>query len=144
MAVKEFEVELSFKNCFVLFEICYFWNIPPKSLSFSSTELKHFTEFDAEVCRSLVALYDLDQTGKLEFGEFEKLWADLRMWKVRIFIFFSFFSKLEISHLKMLIPLLLLQAIFQKCDADDSGSFDVFELRHTLSSMGKNLDFSFF
>lgn len=74
-------------------------------------ELRNFTEFDAEVCRSLVSLYDLDQTGKLEFGEFEKLWADLRMWK----------------------------AIFQKCDADESGSFDVFELRQTLSCMGYTL-----
>lgn len=49
-----------------------------KVLSFL-TEKK---EFSKEVCRSMVALMDTDQSGKLNFHEFFQLWEKIGMWRV--------------------------------------------------------------
>ena len=39
-------------------------------------------EFNISICRSMVAMRDLDHTGTLGVEEFQKLWDDLETWKV--------------------------------------------------------------
>ena len=38
--------------------------------------------FSKDVCRSMVAMMDIDRSGKLGFEEFKALWMDIRHWKV--------------------------------------------------------------
>lgn len=42
-----------------------------------------FAGFSRDVCRSMVALMDVDMTGKLGLDEFIHLWKSVRTWKVR-------------------------------------------------------------
>lgn len=70
-----------------------------------------FDGFSADTCRSLVAMKDVDRSGKLGYEEFKKLWNDLRIWKTA----------------------------FKKQDTDKSGNFNSFELRQTLSEIGIRL-----
>jgi calpain len=67
-----------------------------------------FEGFTADTCRSLVAMKDVDRSGKLGYEEFKKLWNDLRIWKTA----------------------------FKNFDADNSGTFNSYELRQTLHSIG--------
>jgi calpain len=67
-----------------------------------------FEGFTPDTCRSLVAMMDLDQSGKLGFEEFKKLWTDLRIWK----------------------------AAFKDHDKDKSGNFNSYELRSAFHSIG--------
>ena len=39
--------------------------------------------FNTSVCRSMVAMRDVDHTGTLGLQEFQKLWDDLQNWKVK-------------------------------------------------------------
>lgn len=39
--------------------------------------------FSKDVCRSMIAMLDVDRSGKLGFEEFKSLWMDIRNWKVR-------------------------------------------------------------
>lgn len=50
-------------------------------------EYSHFTElkgqgFSKDVCRSMIAMLDKDNSGGLGFEEFKSLWIDLRNWRV--------------------------------------------------------------
>ena len=45
------------------------------------TEFK-FDGFSMETAKSMVAMMDVDLSGKLGFDEFSLLWNDLRLWKV--------------------------------------------------------------
>lgn len=38
--------------------------------------------FAKEVCRSMVAMMDVDHSGKLGYEEFKTLWTDIRHWRV--------------------------------------------------------------
>ncbi|PAA60754.1 hypothetical protein BOX15_Mlig019924g1 [Macrostomum lignano] len=67
-----------------------------------------FDGFSVETCRSMVALMDVDQSGKLGFDEFKTLWNDLRLWKT----------------------------VFKKYDSDKSGNFNSYELRQALNAVG--------
>jgi calpain len=51
---------------------------------------------------------DEDQSGKLGYDEFKKVWTDLRLWK----------------------------AAFKQHDADGSGNFNSYELRMALNAIG--------
>jgi calpain len=67
-----------------------------------------FDGFSLECCRSLVAMKDGDQSGKLGYEEFKQLWGDMRAWK----------------------------KVFKEFDTDDSGYFNSHELRMALNSVG--------
>jgi len=67
-----------------------------------------FEGFSAETCRALVAMMDVDRSGKLGFPEFKKLWTDMRLWKTA----------------------------FKEHDADKSGNFCSYELRKAFHSIG--------
>ena len=41
-----------------------------------------FEGFSKDVCRSMVALMDVDRTGRLGLDEFVQLWKSIRTWKV--------------------------------------------------------------
>jgi len=70
-----------------------------------------FDGFSMETAKSMVAMMDIDLSGKLGFDEFSLLWNDLRLWKT----------------------------IFKQYDTDKSGTFDAFELRRALRSSGYRL-----
>ena len=38
--------------------------------------------FSKDVCRSMVAMMDVDRSGKLGFEEFKALWTNVRHWEV--------------------------------------------------------------
>uniref|UniRef100_A0A1I8GE46 Calpain-3 n=1 Tax=Macrostomum lignano TaxID=282301 RepID=A0A1I8GE46_9PLAT len=67
-----------------------------------------FDGFCLETCRSMVAMMDADQSGKLGFQEFKTLWSSLRLWKTA----------------------------FKKFDEDKSGNFNSYELRQALKTVG--------
>jgi len=75
-----------------------------------------FDGFSTETAKSMVAMMDVDLSGKLGFEEFALLWSDLRLWKT----------------------------IFKQYDSDKSGTFDAFELRRALRSSGYKLSSSAF
>lgn len=71
-----------------------------------------FNGFSIDVCRSMVAMMDVDRSGKLGFEEFLELWTDVLTWK----------------------------KIFQTYDKDNSQRLTTFELRTALQSAGYHLN----
>nr|CAX69741.1 Calpain-B [Schistosoma japonicum] len=67
-----------------------------------------FDGFSRETARSMMALMDADLSGGLGFGEFKKLWMELRVWKT----------------------------IFKKFDEGHTGSLEAFELRNVMRTIG--------
>ncbi|XP_076176529.1 calpain A isoform X2 [Ptiloglossa arizonensis] len=72
----------------------------------------HDKGFSKDVCRSMVAMLDVDHSGKLGFEEFRTLWNDIRKWR----------------------------AVFKLYDKDESGYLSAFELRQALNSAGYRLN----
>ncbi|XP_053684454.1 calpain-B-like isoform X2 [Sabethes cyaneus] len=70
------------------------------------------TGFSKDVCRSMVAMLDVDQSGKLGFEEFQTLLTDIANWK----------------------------AVFKLYDGDRTGRLSSFELRQALNSAGYHLN----
>ncbi|XP_067007649.2 calpain-A isoform X3 [Anabrus simplex] len=68
--------------------------------------------FSKDICRSMVAMMDVDRSGKLGYEEFKALWKDIRDWK----------------------------AVFKMYDKDGSGFLSAFELRQALNSAGYRLN----
>ncbi|XP_044263644.1 calpain-A-like isoform X2 [Tribolium madens] len=68
--------------------------------------------FSKDVCRSMIAMLDVDRTGKLNFEEFKRLWESVRHWK----------------------------NIFKQHDINESGTLTGFELRNALTSAGYSLN----
>ncbi|XP_011153616.1 calpain-B isoform X6 [Harpegnathos saltator] len=68
--------------------------------------------FSKDICRSMVAMLDVDHSGKLGFEEFKTLWNDIRKWR----------------------------AVFKLYDKDESGYLSAFELRQALNSAGYRLN----
>ncbi|XP_021708587.1 calpain-A isoform X5 [Aedes aegypti] len=68
--------------------------------------------FSKDVCRSMVAMLDTDQSGKLGFEEFQSLLTDISKWK----------------------------AVFKLYDQDQTGRLSAFELREALHSAGYHLN----
>lgn len=71
-----------------------------------------FNGFSVDVCRSMVAMTDVDRSGKLGFEEFLELWSDILTWK----------------------------NVFKIYDKDNSQCLTTFELRAALNSAGYNLN----
>jgi len=67
----------------------------------------HVTEFSTELCRSLVALHDMDMTGKLSFEEYKELYKDFH----------------------------LIQKVFKSNDKTGRGYFNSYELRTVLHTV---------
>lgn len=74
----------------------------------SFTVIETSNGFSKDVCRSMVAMLDIDQSGKLGLGEFQQLMIDLAKWT----------------------------GIFKVHDRDESGKLSTFELRDALESTG--------
>merc|ERR1712007_190796 len=74
----------------------------------SLQDIPYFKEFNTEICRSLIASVDYNQTGSLDMNEFMDLWTKARAWKV----------------------------VFLLHDKDESGSFDDVEFRDALNDLG--------
>ncbi|XP_033222734.1 calpain-B-like [Belonocnema kinseyi] len=72
----------------------------------------HNQGFSKDICRSMVAMLDVDHSGKLGFEEFKSLWNDIRNWR----------------------------AVFRLYDRDGSGYLSAFELRQALNSAGYRLN----
>ncbi|GBP25684.1 Calpain-A [Eumeta japonica] len=68
--------------------------------------------FSKEVCRSMVAMLDKDNSGGLGFEEFKSLWIDLRQWR----------------------------AVFRLYDSEGRGAIPVYNLREALHSAGYTLN----
>ncbi|XP_035208367.1 calpain-A-like isoform X3 [Stegodyphus dumicola] len=110
--VKDFFASISGEDlevdCYELQEILDF------ALKKASLDLEFtFDGFSLDVCRSMVAMMDVDRSGKLGLEEFKNLWADIRTWK----------------------------NVFKKYDIDHSGSLNTIELRAALHSAGYRLNF---
>uniref|UniRef100_H2YVF0 Uncharacterized protein n=1 Tax=Ciona savignyi TaxID=51511 RepID=H2YVF0_CIOSA len=95
-----------------------FWNdtssIVPYYIALLNIIPKRVGKFDGfglEACRSMVALMDVTNSGKLDYEEFKALWVRVRKWI----------------------------NIFKKYDKDNSGNFDTYELREALSNAGYSL-----
>lgn len=67
--------------------------------------------FSKDICRSMVAMLDVDHSGKLGLHEFRKLMADINNWR----------------------------GVFKSFDHDGSGKFNTFELRAALEASGYTL-----
>jgi len=71
-----------------------------------------FEGFSRDVCRSMVAMMDVDHSGKLGLEEFISLWKSIRTWK----------------------------NAFRMYDKDNSGHLSAFELRQALHSAGYSVN----
>lgn len=71
-------------------------------------ELKGFTGFSKDICRSMIAMMDADRSGKLGFEEFQILWQSVKEWRD---VFYAF-------------------------DEDKSGALSAMELRQALNYAG--------
>lgn len=68
--------------------------------------------FSKDVCRSMVAMMDVDASGKLGFEEFKQLLTDIATWK----------------------------AVFKLYDRDQTGRISAMDLREALNSAGYKLN----
>ncbi|XP_063789696.1 grancalcin [Pseudophryne corroboree] len=71
-----------------------------------------YTPFSLETCRIMVAMLDVDHTGKMGFNEFKELWGALSAWKQN----------------------------FSAFDQDRSGTVEPLEMSQALMSMGYRLN----
>ncbi|XP_037918203.1 calpain-A isoform X4 [Hermetia illucens] len=76
------------------------------------TSVMNYDGFSKDVCRSMVAMMDVDQSGKLGFEEFRVLLNDIAHWK----------------------------AVFKSYDRSNSGRLSAFELRDALNTAGYRLN----
>ncbi|XP_076636729.1 calpain-A-like isoform X2 [Colletes latitarsis] len=88
------------------------WMELKEILDFAMRKETHDLGFSKDVCRSMVAMLDVDHSGKLGFEEFRTLWNDIRKWR----------------------------AVFKLYDKDESGYLSAFELRQALNSAGYRLN----
>ncbi|XP_043281587.1 calpain-A isoform X3 [Venturia canescens] len=72
----------------------------------------HGQGFSPDICRSMVAMMDVDHSGKLGYDEFRTLWRNIKNWR----------------------------AVFKLYDRDGSGHLSAFELRQALNSAGYRLN----
>uniref|UniRef100_A0A8K9X757 Calpain-3 n=1 Tax=Oncorhynchus mykiss TaxID=8022 RepID=A0A8K9X757_ONCMY len=83
------------------------------SLSHSSTDKDLNTEgFSLECCRSMIALVDMDGTGRLSLQEFRHLWNKIKQW----------------------------QGIFRHYSSDQAGIINSYEMRNAINDAGFRLN----
>ncbi|XP_017468261.1 PREDICTED: calpain-A [Rhagoletis zephyria] len=87
-------------------------HVKPGNVGMPPVVLEENTGFSKDVCRSMVAMMDVDQSGKLGFEEFEALLTDIAKWK----------------------------AVFKLYDTEQTGRIDGFKLRDALNSAGYHLN----
>jgi len=98
-----------------------------------------FDGFSREVCRSMVAMVDLDRSGKMGLDEFTELWTSILRWKVRHYQLptqFPMFSVGNSIFLNLVYVMCGVQGVFKTFDEDASGTLNAFELRKALNSAG--------
>ncbi|XP_063232278.1 calpain-A-like isoform X9 [Bacillus rossius redtenbacheri] len=88
------------------------WMELKEILDYAMRAETHNEGFSKDVCRSMIAMMDVDRSGKLGFEEFKSLWVDIRNWR----------------------------AVFKLYDKDSSGYMSAFELRTALNSAGYRLN----
>ncbi|XP_015594777.1 calpain-A isoform X6 [Cephus cinctus] len=88
------------------------WMELKEILDYAMRKEMHNEGFSKDICRSMVAMLDVDHSGKLGFEEFKSLWNDIRNWR----------------------------AVFKLYDRDGSGFLNAFELRQALNSAGYRLN----
>ncbi|KAK0170184.1 hypothetical protein PV328_010777 [Microctonus aethiopoides] len=88
------------------------WMELKEILDYAMRKEMHNEGFTKDVCRSMVAMLDVDHSGKLGFEEFKCLWNDIRNWR----------------------------AVFRLYDRDGTGVLNAFELRTALNSAGYKLN----
>ncbi|XP_031840305.1 calpain A isoform X4 [Nomia melanderi] len=88
------------------------WMELKEILDFAMRKETNDRGFSKDVCRSMVAMLDVDHSGKLGFEEFKTLWNDIRKWR----------------------------AVYKLYDKDESGYLSAFELRQALNSAGYRLN----
>nr|CAD7453235.1 unnamed protein product [Timema tahoe] len=102
----------------------YFKQIAGDDMEISWEELKDVLDmvikpegnnqgYSREVCRSLLALMDVDHSGKLSYQEFNVLWTDVGRWN----------------------------GVFKLYDKDKSGCMSMLELRQALNSAGYRVNY---
>ncbi|XP_065562640.1 calpain-B-like isoform X7 [Artemia franciscana] len=72
-----------------------------------------FEGFSKDTCRSMIAMLDVDHSGRLGYEEFRKLWSNI----------------------------VTLKGIFKEYDADESGTLSTMELRSALAAAGYRVNF---
>ncbi|XP_069159494.1 uncharacterized protein [Procambarus clarkii] len=88
------------------------WKELQDVLNFALKREFNFEGFSKDVCRSMIAMMDVDRSGMLGLQEFLQLWTDIRVWK----------------------------NAFKLHDKDGSGLLCSFELRQALNSAGYRLN----
>ncbi|XP_044589126.1 calpain-A-like isoform X7 [Cotesia glomerata] len=88
------------------------WEELKEILDYAMRKEMHNEGFSKDVCRSMVAMLDVDHSGKLGFEEFKALWNDIKSWR----------------------------AVFRLYDRDGTGYLNAFELRQALNSAGYKLN----
>ncbi|XP_071523095.1 calpain-A-like isoform X23 [Panulirus ornatus] len=88
------------------------WKELQDVLNFALKREFNFEGFSKDICRSMIAMMDVDRSGKLGLQEFLQLWTDIRVWKNS----------------------------FRLYDKDNSGHLCSFELRQALNSAGYRLN----
>ncbi|XP_037048714.1 calpain-A isoform X5 [Bradysia coprophila] len=88
------------------------WMELKRILDHSMREVMHQEGFSKDVCRSMVAMMDVDASGKLGFEEFKQLLTDIATWK----------------------------AVFKLYDRDHTGRISAMDLREALNSAGYKLN----
>lgn len=75
------------ENFFLVFRVTIssLFSLKMKSMFriFFSSENNGAGGFSKDICRSMIAMMDVDRSGKLGFDEFKKLWNDVRAWQVK-------------------------------------------------------------
>ncbi|ENN70897.1 hypothetical protein YQE_12302, partial [Dendroctonus ponderosae] len=88
------------------------WKELKEILDYSMQDALTRDGFSKDICRSMIAMMDVDKSGKLGYEEFKSLWQSLRDWK----------------------------NVWSLYDTDKSGTFSGFELRQALQSAGYRLN----
>ncbi|VEN47945.1 unnamed protein product [Callosobruchus maculatus] len=88
------------------------WKELKEVLDFALKPEMHMNEFSKDICRSMIAMLDVDRSGKLGYEEFTELWKLIMVWK----------------------------NVWTVYDTDNSGTFSGFELREALNSAGFKLN----
>jgi len=75
----------------------------------------NWTQFNSETCRLMIGIFDRDQSGTINFQEFQQLWQYINQWK----------------------------GAFDRYDQDRSGAIEGHELHRAFAEMGFNVSANF-